>query len=68
MWEIMIKKNKNMKYLIVLAVVLTSSCGVFTKLTAEQKKHRNNLAYELDKLYLEYTYERDSLILEYYKK
>ena len=34
----MIKKNKNMKYLIVLAVVLTSSCGVFTKLTEEQKK------------------------------
>ena len=64
----MIKKNRNIKYLIALTVVLTSSCGTFTKLTEEQKKYRNNVAYELDKLYLEYTYERDSLILEYYKK
>ena len=37
-------------------------------LTNEQIEHRNNIDYQLDKLYLEYSYQRDSLIMEFYKK
>ena len=43
------------------------SCGI-NKLTEEQVKHRDSINYELDKAYLEYSYQRDSLIMEFYKK
>ena len=58
------KINKMNKILIIIGVLLTTSCGMFSKMTdAEQE-----LNYKLDKLYLDYSYERDSLIIEYYKK
>jgi hypothetical protein len=53
--------------LIVFLIILLSSCGT-SRLTKEQVTHRNNIDYELDKLYLEYSYQRDSLIIEFYKK
>ena len=36
-------------------------------LTTEQLSHRNKIDYEIDKLWTEYEYKRDSLIIEYYK-
>ena len=51
----------------ILIIILGSSCGT-SRLTNEQVKHRDNIDYELDKLYLEYSYQRDSLIIEFYKK
>ena len=39
-----------------------------SSLTQDQVKYRNTIDYELDKLYLEYSYQRDSLIIEFYKK
>ena len=56
------------KIIIVIGVLTITSCGMFTKLTNEQMKKRNDVEYQLDRLYLEYSYERDSLILEYYKE
>jgi len=52
-------------YGIILIVLLTllTSCGTFTKMTDREKE----LNYEIDKAYLEYTYKRDSLIIEYNK-
>ena len=44
------------------------SCGTSRNLTNEQVEYRNNIDYELSKLYLEYSYKRDSLIIEFYKK
>jgi|TARA_R100001530_G_scaffold47289_1_gene35609 hypothetical protein len=54
--------------LIITLITLLSSCGVNRGLTNEQVKHRDNIDYELDKLYLNYSYQRDSLIIEFYKK
>jgi len=48
--------------LFVVALVLLSSCS--SKLTPHQAK----IDYELEKLYLEYSYERDSLIIEFYRR
>ena len=51
---------------IVLATVVImsmSSCGT-SQLTQEQVK----INYELDKLWIDYKYESDSLINEFYKK
>ncbi len=57
-------KNKTMKKIILSITVLTMfSCGT-SQLT--QKQVRIN--YELDKLWIEYKYESDSLINEFYKK
>jgi len=53
---------------IILGVFILSSCGFTNKLTDDQLSHRNKIDYELDKLYTEYSYKRDSLIIEYYKK
>jgi len=49
--------------IITILIIILSSCGT-TKLTEQQV----NIDYELDKLYLEYSYQRDSLIMEFYKK
>lgn len=51
-------------YILILIsiIVLLSSCGTF-KMTEKEKQ----VAYELDKLYLDYTYKRDSIIIEYNK-
>ena len=56
-----------MMVIITVLVIILSSCGT-SRLTNEQVKHRDNIDYELDKLYLEYSYQRDSLIIEFYKK
>jgi len=53
-----------MFYLTVVGVLLMmSSCGT-SQLTQEQVK----INYELDKLWIDYRYESDSLINEFYKK
>ena len=52
------------KLIIIVGVLLTTSCGVFSKMTEAEQE----LSYKLDKLYLVYSYERDSLIIEHYKK
>ena len=61
------KLNIMKKITIILGVMILSSCGM-SRLTQDQVKHRNTIDYELDKLYLEYSYQRDSLIMEFYKK
>ena len=53
-----------MFYLTVVGILLMmSSCGT-SQLTQEQVK----INYELDKLWIDYRYESDSLINEFYKK
>ena len=54
--------------LLTTVIMAMSSCGINRGLTNEQIEHRNNIDYQLDKLYLEYSYQRDSLIMEFYKK
>ena len=54
--------------LLMIVIMAMSSCGINRGLTNEQIEHRNNIDYQLDKLYLEYSYQRDSLIMEFYKK
>ena len=51
------------KVIVIIGVLLTTSCGMFGEMTEKEKQ----LEYKIDKLYLEYSYERDSLIIEYYK-
>jgi len=63
------QKKINMKKIIVsMSALVMISCGTSRNLTNEQIEHRNNIDYELDKAYLEYSYKRDSLIMEFYKK
>ena len=61
------KKGNSLGLLIMtivcILIMILTSCGT-TKLTERQV----NIDYELDKLYLEYSYQRDSLIIEFYKK
>jgi len=52
--------------LLLVVVIFVSSCGINRGLTNEQVEKRNNIDYELDKAYLEYSYKRDSLIVEFY--
>ena len=47
--------------IIALIIILCTSCGVLTPMTEKEKE----LEYKIDKLYLEYSYQRDSLIIEY---
>ena len=54
--------------LVMVVIMAMSSCGINKGLTNEQVERRNNIDYQLDKLYLEYSYQRDSLIMEFYKK
>ena len=49
--------------LLTILVMSMSSCGT-SQLTQEQVK----INYELDKLWIDYKYESDSLINEFYKK
>ena len=48
--------------LVILGIMLFSSCGTF-KMTEKEKQ----VNYELEKLYLDYSYKRDSIIIEYNK-
>ena len=59
------KKIINTTLLLVVVICITS-CGINRGLTNAQVEQRNNIDYELDKLYLEYSYQRDSLIMEFY--
>ena len=52
------------KLALITGVLLITSCGMFRPLTNEEKE----LEYKLDRLYLKYSYERDSLIIEHYRK
>ena len=52
------------KITVIMSAFLITSCGMFTPMTEKEKQ----LEYEIDKLYLEYSYQRDSLIIEYYKE
>ena len=52
------------KTTIIIGALLMTSCGMFRPLTDAEKE----LEYKIDKLYLEYSYERDSLIIEHYRK
>lgn len=52
-----------MMVILTVLVIILSSCGT-SRLTERQV----NIDYELDKLYLDYSYQRDSLIIEFYKK
>lgn len=58
-------------FAIILSVLLLSSCAFTSKLTSEQLDHTKwlklNIDYELDKLWVDYSYKRDSLLLEYYE-
>ena len=58
------KINKMNKVIMIIGVLLTTSCGMFSKMTEAEQ----DLNYKLEKLYLDYSYERDSLIIEFYKK
>ena len=49
--------------LLTTVIMAMSSCGT-SQLTQEQVK----INYELDKLWIDYKYESDSLINEFYKK
>ena len=51
------------KVTVIIGVLLITSCGTFSKMTKQEK----DLNYKIDKLYLEYEYKRDSLIIEFYK-
>ena len=52
------------KVIIIIGVLLTTSCGMFSEMTVEEKE----LQYQIDKAYFEYSHKRDSLILEHYRK
>ena len=56
------------KIIISISALVMISCGTSRNLTNEQIERRNNIDYELEKVYLEYSYKRDSLIIEFYKK
>mgnify|MGYP003137415737 FL=1 len=48
---------------LVLGLMLMSSCG-----TSQLTQKQIEINYKLDKLYIDYKYESDSLINEFYKK
>jgi hypothetical protein len=57
-------EDNNMKKIIIGIIVLsTISCG-----TSQLTQRQIEINYELDKLWIDYKYESDSLINEFYKK
>ena len=57
-------EDSNMKKIIIGIIVLsTISCG-----TSQLTQKQIEINYELDKLWIDYKYESDSLINEFYKK
>ena len=62
--EIIAQHTDNMnKITVILGVLLTTSCGTFSKMTEQEKE----LNYKIDKLDLEYQYKKDSLLIEFYR-
>ena len=60
------RKSRNIFFIVyglIVVTMLMCSCGT-SQLTQKQVK----INYELDKLWIEYKYESDSLINEFYKK
>jgi hypothetical protein len=61
------RKSKNLFLIgyvsLMILLMIMSSCGT-SQLTQKQVK----INYELDKLWIDYRYESDSLINEFYKK
>ena len=60
------RKSKNIFFIVygtIVIIMLLCSCGT-SQLTQKQVK----INYELDKLWIDYKYESDSLINEFYKK
>jgi hypothetical protein len=58
--------EKNVAEMLIIGLfllILFSSCGTLTPMTEKERE----LEYKIDKLYLEYSYQRDSLILEYHR-
>ena len=49
------------KIAIIVGVLLTTSCGTFSKMTEKEKE----VNYQIDKAYFEYITVRDSLMLQY---
>ena len=47
--------------IIIVGVLLTTSCGTFSKMTEKEKE----VNYQIDKAYFEYITVRDSLMLQY---
>tara|TARA_R110002096_G_scaffold185280_1_gene364001 strand:- start:546 stop:812 length:267 start_codon:yes stop_codon:yes gene_type:complete len=62
------RKISMKKIIVIMSALVMVSCGTSRNLTNEQIERRNKIDYELDKVYLEYSYKRDSLIIEFYKK
>jgi len=54
------------KIIISIGILIMMSCGINRGLTTTQIEQRNNIDYKLERLYLEYSYQRDSLIIEFY--
>jgi|TARA_R110000744_G_scaffold190403_1_gene309544 hypothetical protein len=52
---------------IALAVIFLSSCGVSNKLTDKQQQDRAKIDFEINKLWNKFEFQRDSLVIEYYK-
>ena len=60
------RKSRNIFFIVygtIVIIMLLCSCGT-SQLTQKQVK----INYELDKLWIDYKYESDSLINEFYKK
>jgi len=51
------------KILIIITSLTLVSCG-----TSQLTQKQIEINYKLDRLYIDYSYERDSLINEFYKK
>ena len=53
--------------IVVMILVALTSCGTM-RLTDDQVSHRNEIQYEINKVWNEYTYKTDSLWIEYHRK
>ena len=56
-----------LKVLLILVLFTFSSCMMMNNVTDAELKRNNEITYELDKLWAEYEYKRDSLLIELYK-
>ena len=52
---------------IALAVIFLSSCSLSNKLTDKQQQDRAKIDFEINKLWNKFEFQRDSLVIEYYK-
>ena len=53
--------------IVIMILVALTSCGT-TRLTEDQISHRNEIQYEINKVWSEYSYKTDSLWIEYHRK